>query len=332
MASSTSPSRETPWPGWALRLLGLALATWAMGAAYSLRANPEIAFTRHAHALKRQWSEGLSRQYPHKTVVLGGSSCLTSIDPRRLHERHGLGVANAGLLAGMGARVLTRYAFEALREGDTLVVALEPALLSGDVELEPMGVQFALATGQTALVREPSGVSWLSALLDLRPGAYHAFTMIGKLLLRQPPYRYAQSELQAGGWLDVADRRDLGTPGVPSYRLSAAGREWLRVVRAECARRQVRVALTLPWVYCRPADLRATRRANLRFLRDAAEEIPVLREPRLAADDVREHFADTHLHLTAEAAALRTDELAAALTSWATWSLPEMDAGLASLE
>lgn len=319
-------------PVWTLQLLAVAVATWAVGAAYTLRVNPEIAFFRRAHELKQQWSADLSREHTNKTVVFGGSSCLTSIAPERLIKRHGLAVANEGLGAGMGARVLTRYALDSLRAGDRLIMALEPDLLSSAVDLDPLGVQFALATGQPALLRGTSGVNWPSALVDLRPGGYHVFTLIGKILLRQPLYRYAPAEIEAGGWHNVAARRDLGTPAVPSVRLSNAGREWLRKIRDECARRQVRVAVTMPWHFCVPENLRATQRANLRFLRDVAEVLPVLREPSLGAHAVREHFADTNMHPTADAAALRTDEFAAALKAWRVWTVAEMDAQLAALE
>ena len=317
---------------WTLQLLAVALATWAVGAFYTLRMNPEIALFHYAHQLKRQWSANLSREHTNKTVIFGGSSCLTSIQPRRLLEQHGLAVANEGLGAGMGARILTRYALGTLQAGDTLIVALEPDLLAGAVGLEPLGVQFAMATRQPGLLREPAGINWPSALIDLRPGSYHVFTLIGKILMRQPLYRYSAAEFDPGGWQNVAARRDLGTSGIPAARLSPAGREWLLMIREECSRRGVRVACAMPWHFSSPGNLTATRRANLRFLREMAEILPVLREPSLGAHSVREHFADTNLHPTAEGAALRTDELAAALKAWQLWSLPEMDALLASMD
>ena len=332
MASSTSPSKSRLVPVFTLQLLAVALATWTVGAVYTLRVNPEVAFFQRAHELKNQWAVELAREHTNKTVVFGGSSCLTSIVPERLRDRHGLAVSNEGLGAAMGARVLTRYAFDSLQTGDTLIVALEPDLLSGAVDLEPLGVQFAFATGQTALLRGDSGVNWPAAFVDLRPGGYHVFTLMGKLVLRQPLYRYAQTELETGGWHNVSARRDLGTSGIPNVKLSSQGRDWLRMIRDECARRQVRVAVTMPWHFCVPEHLRATQRANLRFLREVAEVLPVLREPSLGAHAVREHFADTNMHPTADAAALRTDEFAAALNAWNVWSIPEMDAQLAKLE
>lgn len=332
MASSTSHSEGSRWPTWTLQLLAVGLTAWAIAAGYTLRVNPEIAFFRRADELKRQWTSELSRDGTNKIVIYGGSSCLTSIDPMRLRERPGLAVVNDGLGAGMGARILTRYALKSLREGDTLIVALEPELLTGPIQLEPLGVQFALATGQPDLLRGPVGIDWPAALIDLRPGGYHVFTLIGKIILRQPLYRYATDELKEGGWHGVAARRDLGSPDAPTFRLSAQGRELLEEIREECARRRARVAVTIPWQFCVPENLRATQRANLGFLREVGNVLPVLREPSLGAHAVREDFADTNMHPTPEAAAARTDEFADAIKQWRLWTIAEMDSAATSLE
>lgn len=315
-----------------LQLLAVAVATWAAGSLYTLRINPEVAFYRHGYSLKLRWAEHLSQNYSNKMVVFGGSSCATSVEPRRLLDRHGIAMVNAGFAAGMGAKFLTLQAFSLLHKGDTLIVALEPDLLSGDVEFEPFGVQFALATGQSELLRNPVQINWPAALADLRPGGYHVFTLIGKILLRQPLYRYSNSDFEPIGWQKVEIRRDLGAPSISHVRLSPAGKEWLRMIREECTRRGVRVACAMPWHFSTSDNLLATQRANLRFLREVADVLPVLREPSLGAHSVREHFADTNLHPTAEGAALRTDELATALKDWRLWSLPEMDAHLASMD
>lgn len=315
-----------------LQLLTVALATWAVGSLYTLRINPELAFYRHGYSVKLQWAEHLSQNYSNKMVVFGGSSCATSIEPRRLLERHGIAMVNAGFAAGMGAKLLTLQSFSFLKKGDTLIVALEPDLLSADVKFEPFGVQFALATRQSKLLRNHDRVDWPAALVDLRPGGYHIFTLVGKILLRQPLYRYSNADFEPTGWQKVEIRRDLGTPSISNVHLSTAGKEWLLMIRAECARRGVRVVCAMPWHFATSENLLATQRANLRFLRDVAEVLPVLREPSLGAHSVREHFADTNLHPTPEGAALRTDELATALKAWRLWSLPEMDSHLVSID
>src|SRR5689334_1425237 len=167
MASSTLHSRPR-WPRRALGLLAVAVALWGACAAYTLRVNPEIQFYRSGHEKKQQWLAQLRAEFPTNILVLGGSSCATSIQGSRLRSQHGLPVANLGLGAGMGTTVLTHYALDVLRPGDTLIVALEPGMLISPVEMEPLGVQFALAIGQPSLARQNGRVDWPSALMDLR--------------------------------------------------------------------------------------------------------------------------------------------------------------------
>ncbi len=58
MPLSTSHSNNGV-PRKAARLLGVAVATWAACALYTVRANPEIAFFRHCDAVKRLWAQKL---------------------------------------------------------------------------------------------------------------------------------------------------------------------------------------------------------------------------------------------------------------------------------
>src|SRR5688572_19597514 len=143
MDSSTSHSNSrVPWI--AVQLICMALAAWFLGALYTLRVNPEIAFYRHGHAIKMKWAQKLESNYTNKIVVFGGSSCTTSIDGARMVELHRLPVVNLGLHGGMGARILTLYGLAHVRSGDTLIVALEPDLLTQPIVSEPLGAQFAI--------------------------------------------------------------------------------------------------------------------------------------------------------------------------------------------
>src|SRR5262245_31335164 len=109
---------KTGVPWWALQLIGVAVAVWAISAVYTLRLNPEVAFFTHANAVKLKWVQHLDAIHTNKYVIFGGSSCTTSIAPRRMLELHGLPAVNMGLGAGMGAKILTRNALQAVRPGD----------------------------------------------------------------------------------------------------------------------------------------------------------------------------------------------------------------------
>jgi len=79
------------------------------------------------------------------------------------------------------------------------VAALEPALLTQPLETTAFGIQFSFAVGHPEWVEAPAlegrRRSRVSALLTLRPGSYHTFTLLGKLLGGKPLYRYRERVL-----------------------------------------------------------------------------------------------------------------------------------------
>lgn len=313
-----------------MRLAGVALVTWAAGAAYTVWLNPEVVFFSKAAALKLAWSRRLARAHDAKTLFFGGSSCTFAIDNGRLLSDHGLPAANLGLGAGMGPRVLTRFALREVRRGDTLIMTMEPGLLVNPLDDPTLGVQFSLALGRPELVAPGDDLlpvrlaPSVSDLLMLRPGGYHAFTLLGKLASGQPLYRYHLTDFQPGGWQQTAVRRPL-EPAVPAeMHLSSDARRLLRSLRAWCEPKGVRLAYVLPWAYVTPENLTGFQTANRRFLAEVAECLPVLRDPRLGAYPVREHFADTIWHLTEQGARVRTDELARLIKNWQVWSSKEL--------
>ena len=105
-------------------------------------------------------------------------------------------------------------------------------------------------------------------------------------------------------------------------------------VLSEEAQPSCRIARLEPRNRCACADhcqvlsprMRATeyQRLNAGLALSIAEFLPVLRDPRLGAYTVREHFADTELHLTAEGAERRTDELADLVKHWRVWTIEEL--------
>ena len=315
-----------PIPRFAILLLATALLALLACAGYSLFLNPEVAFWKRALDVKQAWSARLTAQSGAKTVVFGASSCAFSIDGERLLERHGIPTVNLGFAAGMGLTFITQCALAETRPGDTLIVALEPALLIEPLEPQPFGIQMSYRAGHP----EWNAAPWLarplpkaSELQLLRPGGEHLFIMLGKVALRMPMYRYGAQNIHASGWMSTDDRRFQesaeGSPSLGSAALSEDGRKLLLWVRQWADAHQVRVAYSLPWIYAAPEQEAQHRRENLRFLQQVAEILPVLRDPRLGVCVDRKCFADTNMHLTPEAAAARTDRFAGQLKAWDVW-------------
>ena len=327
MPSSISPS-EPRLPAFALGVLFVVLVSWAAAAFYTLRINPEIRYFVGTHRIKQSWAEKMTREHGAKLAVYGGSSCEFSIDCGRLLEKHQMPAVNLGRGAGMGASILTLAALQEIRPGDTLVAAIEPGILGEPLEPPALGVQFSFAVGHSEWFADPGvgthALPWPSALLALRPGGYHAFTMLGKLARRQRLYRYQVADLRPSGFNQTPVRMPVDGPASHSGHLSPDARGFLRALRAWCEAHQVRVAYSLPWSFTPTDQVAGYQKLNAGFLLEVAEFLPVLKDPRLGAYTVREHFADTGLHLTEVGAAVRTDELAGQLKLWRVWTAAEL--------
>lgn len=327
MPSSTSPS-EPRLPAFALGVLLVALVSWAAAALYTLHINPEIQYFVGTHRVKQAWAEKMSREHDAKLAVYGGSSCEFSIDCGRLLETHQMPAVNLGRGAGMGASILTLAALEELRAGDTLIAAIEPGILTEPLEPPALGVQFSFAVGHTEWFAAPAvgtnSLPWPSAWLTLRPGGYHTFTMLGKLARRQRLYRYHLADLRSSGFNQTPIRLPVVGPAGHGGHLSPDARELLRALRAWCEAHRVRVAYSLPWSFTPPDQVVGFQKLNAGFLIEVAEFLPVLQDPRLGAYTVRDHFADTALHLTEAGAAVRTDELAGQVKGWRIWTVTEL--------
>lgn len=328
MRSSISHS-ERRCPRRAVGLLGLALLTLSLAALYTVRLNPEVRFYRHAIAVKRQHAQFLDRHGgTNKVIVCGGSSAAFSIDGARMLERHGLPVVNFGLHAGMEPRFLVAVAAQSARSGDTFVVAMEPGLLTTPFGKSDLAAQMAFALGEPRLIRatDVTGdrVPWVSGLLSLRPGAYHAFTLLGKVLLAKPLYRYAPRDVQPSGWQQAHDFRDITAALPNTNHLSADAVRLLGALARWGQEHNVRVIYSLPWCYVEPAQTEPFRRASAAFLLEVARLLPVLEDPRLGAYDVRDEFADTEWHLKEAGAAARSDALAEQLVANRFWTQAQL--------
>jgi hypothetical protein len=229
----------------------------------------------------------------------------------------------------MGISVLTMAALRDCRAGDTLVVALEPVLMTEPLDTPNLGIQFSIAAGHPEWVQAPlppaQPISAVEAALALRPGGYHTFTLLGKLVQRRPFYRYRAEDIRPSGWIQTPVRVPVSGPPRHSVVIPAEVRRLLRSLRDWCREHQLRLAYSIPWGYTPPEEIDTFRRENARFLLQVADIMPVLRDPRLGAHPVLEHFSDSVWHLTEEGAWLRTDEFARQVREWDIWSRAELE-------
>lgn len=311
-------------------MIGMAFATLLATAGYTLWLNPEIRFYVHAAKVKRAWTEKLHHECGRAIVVYGASSCAFAIDGESMLETHGLPVANFGMHAGMEPLFLTALAVRSTRPGDILVVAIEPGLLLAPFGSPDLAAQMGIALGDPRLVHASDltgeHVHWMEDILSLRPGAYHLFTLLGKFALGKPLYRYAPDDVRPSGWQQTHERREIRDQEPTSItELPADSRRLLGALSRWGRTNRVEVVYSLPWGWVSDEKLEQFKRMNAGFLREVARFMPVLKDPLLGAHPVREHFADTEWHLTAEGARLRTEALAAELKARKYWSVAELE-------
>lgn len=318
-----------------LILLAAALLSWVAGAAFIFRVDPEVALTRQVLARKRAWAARCNERFPQKTVVYGGSSCAFSIDGERLEERFGRPTVNMALGAGLGPAMLTNVAVPACRDGDTLVVALEAGLITTPFKPLMSATHLAYALGERDLLRNPAGTAesgqLASELFTLRPDATRTVSVLGKLLTRQPLYRYRIEEVEPSGyqWTDV--RGPIFGPPTQGPHLSADGRSLFAYLKLHAAAHRLTLRYSLPWTFSAPDLAQARRRENIALVREIGEFMPVLCDPVLGVQIDRGWFADTPHHLARAAAEMRTDALGEQLKTDAIWNeaaLAETEAAL----
>jgi hypothetical protein len=308
------------------RLLTLAVVGWLGCATYMLYLDPSLRLWLGAARIKQAWAEKMGREQKSRVLVYGGSSCAFSINGERMLGEQGLPVVNMGLGAGFGARFLTRWALSEARSGDTLIVALEPGLLSGELTETTGAVQLSFALHQPGLLRtldNSATISLPSQLLMLRPGGSHLVTLAAKVAGGKPLFRYRTEDINPSGWMQTAVRVPVDSPG-PAGALSVQSRRLLTDLTAWCRQRNVRLAYSIPWGFTISDDRASVQHQNAAFLLQVAELMPVLKDPALGVCTNREYYADTGWHLTEQGSNLRSDSLGRQIKEWSTWKENEL--------
>jgi len=311
-------------PRLALLLLTSAFVAWLVGALYTLLMDPEMKFWTAAARQKLEWVEKMRQEHGYVIGVVGGSTTTFGIDAEYIEREYNLPVANLGLHVGMGPEACIGFGLSALRKGDTLVLSLEPAAFTADYpEASKLGSKLALLLGRPELTtwdRNNSQLEFVRSLAMAPPGGYHVMTMLGKLALGMPPYRYNIANLQPGGLQVTEERRDLAaeidfsSPDSDPH-LSKVGAQLLKNARLAAKKKGIKLLYVMPWSYWPQETVDERRTANAVLLEAIGRHVRVLIEPSMGVHSELSDFADSGQHLTKEAASKRSDCLAKALTS-----------------
>ncbi len=315
----------TKTPRLALLLIFIALGAWMIGALYTWFFDPEMKFWEAAARQKIDWVEKMREKHGYVIGVVGGSTTTFGIDAEYIERKHGLPVANLGLHVGMDPEALVGFGLSSLREGDTLVLSLEPSILTEDYsETSKLGSKLSLILGRPEMLNWDQEIPWLSstkALATLAPGGYHVMTMLGKIAMHSPLYRYSIDNLRPGGLQVTLEKRDFAgskqtaAESAKSLRLSPSGVRILQRVRDQAAARHIRVLYLLPWSYVPSDKTESAIDWNSHFLEEVGAYVRIIREPNIGVHGDLSDFADSGQHLTESAAIGRSEVFAGALIS-----------------
>ena len=306
-----------------------AVLAYVVATYYSVMLNPEVSFLVEAHQRKRSWRDRIASEDlgAPRFVFCGGSNVKVAIYPEWCREKYGLKVLNFGMAAGMGAKVLSDYAIEQVRQGDVLVLSLEPSLLMRGIEEEPLGIQFLVASGQVDLLGK-GGAARIQQMTKLRPGARHLMTLFAKIALGRPLHRYHSDELREDGAHEIVYTETVNAAPPLGGRLSESGRILLKSVSEKIASIGGSVIYLPPMCYCPNAQEDSYRKELAKFYSDVSAIVPVVRDPELGINTDAGDFIDTWWHPTKKAAEERTDNVCRLLVGGKFFSVEE----LASIE
>ena len=133
-------------------------------------------------------------------------------DPRRDEQRACAAVGHEGVLLVRRAADAVHHAVcpfgqihPCFSAGDSLIVALEPGLFTSPNELPAFATQFSYARRHSEWATRAAlglpGSGRAASLLALRPGSYHALTLIGKFVQGRDLYRYKVADASPSGWM-----------------------------------------------------------------------------------------------------------------------------------
>ena len=322
-------SHSNGWfPRRAFTLLLVAIAAWAGCILYSTYINPEVVYYSQGDKIKNAWAKKMTHDYGHKIVVFGGSSCEFSVDGEHMLKNFNLPTVNYGRHAGMGASIMAEAALDHLQPGDTLIIALEPSLLTKPLTEPSLAMQFSFSQRHPEWLLNPAlgigRVNWFEAANLLRPGGYNVFTMLGKIAMGEPLYRYKVSDFRSSGWATTDVRLPIDDSNKHGANLSNNSLLLLQKLRDWCDARNIHAAYSLPWAYSPPEKMKSLQKENIQFLLQMTAIFPVLKDSYLGIDTNRADFADTNYHLVAAAAETRSDELAREIINWNVWTTEEL--------
>ncbi len=293
---------------------------------HKINNHSEIFFWSSAYKNSINYSKSLS-QYDHRVVIFGGSTVRSSYIPTLFEEKFSIPLVNYGIHAGIDARIITQLAFDNIKSGDVVIVALEPSFLSGGPINTNTGIDFFVNQKGLDFSRNPF---FSINLIDLHnclalDSRYQIYRFIKKIT-KMKPYRYTISQnLHDDGWMEVKEKRPIPqhfTQKVKCRRLSPYGREILTKIKKNCDLLECEVYYTLPTMYYQNTN---NIYENATLLQDIIEIMPIVKDCMIGNNPDSSDFSDTKQHPLKQGAIKASNSLGYALVRKSFWTKEEIN-------
>ena len=311
-------------PGRVLALLALSFVlSWLAAVVYMFRFDVSETLDMEHTRGQDEWARHFTAEQGPRVIVTGGSSCSFSIDAETAVERFHVPVVNAGLTASFGSRGILLVGSRFVQSGDTLVLAIEPELMSQSTTYPQDVFRYLLTRWDWTSFRNARAVTGRAVPLDElifapRPGLARFAAAVGRKITGTP-YRYATARDNPGG-LMVTEFRVPLDGDAETWHLTPENRAMLLHFRGWASRQGVKLFYSEPWFYVDEANATKERRSKARFAQEMVDILPVLRDDQFGVKSDRSLFADTRYHLTEPAAQARTTELMNQVLGHQVWT------------
>ncbi len=322
------------------RLLILSFIALVLGiatnACFILYLNPDFNFFGKLAKTSESWEQELRLKHPHVYVLAGGSSGRTGIDPQILLDEYQIPLVNGAMGAGYGLAANIAMAWEHIRPHDTLILNIEPEILSGTDTpvLNDYGVKKLFhAYGFGYSQASPSiHWDWKAMLQPFWGDSMSIASYIIKTLTlpENEIYFYEKNaRIHRSGWMEVLTKnnyhhRAILTDDVQSldmFTINPLAKEFLERLRQECLKHQVSCIAMVPRTYI-DGSMRAYRLWYALQLTRLG--FAVLHDPKIGAITTTNYFTDTANHLNREGSRHHTQQLAESLLNEHFWTEEEL--------
>ncbi len=321
------------------RLITYAGIAAALGVAtnvcFTLYFNRDFTYFSKLLRISTKWEQELRESHPHIYIVAGGSSARAGIDPKILLEEANIPLSLAALGAGYGMDGNTAIAHQMLQAGDTLILAIEPGLVSVTSQntLTPMGARMLLREQGISLYSNPFiRIDWRNALSPFGSDSSGLASHLAKTISRPEGKRYTydyNTNIHPSGWMEVTKKVNYHVPlaidsaqqTLHNFTLTDAAKASFARIKDYCDKNRINTIALVPRFYADESARPYTLWFALQLTRMG---IPVLYDEKMSVVEDVTHIADTVNHLDANGTRENTLQIADSLRKQHFWTEGEL--------